>query len=134
MSAPSELKGPDFVRGIAETELTDGVALLGHAEGEAVLLTRRGGEIFAVGATCTHYGGPLAEGLIDGDKVHCPYHHACFSLRTGEALQAPALNPIPCYEVDKRDGRLFVLGKSTTRATLPGASSLRPASVVILGG
>ena len=134
MSAPSELKGPDFVQGIAEAELTDGAVLLGHAEGEAVLLTRRGGEIFAVGATCTHYGGPLAEGLIDGDKVHCPYHHACFSLRTGEALQAPALNPIACYEIDKRGGRLFVIGKSTARATLPGASSVRPASVVILGG
>jgi NADPH-dependent 2,4-dienoyl-CoA reductase/sulfur reductase-like enzyme/nitrite reductase/ring-hydroxylating ferredoxin subunit len=134
MSAPSELKGPDFVRGIAEAELKDGAALLGHAEGEAVLLTRQGGEVFAVGATCTHYGGPLAEGLIDGDRVHCPLHHACFSLRTGEALQAPALNPIACYQVDKRGGRLFVIGKSTTRPTLPGASSVRPASVVILGG
>jgi NADPH-dependent 2,4-dienoyl-CoA reductase/sulfur reductase-like enzyme/nitrite reductase/ring-hydroxylating ferredoxin subunit len=133
MSAPSELKGADFVRGIAAAELKDGAMLLGQVEGEAVLLARRGDEVFAVGATCTHYSGPLAEGLLDGDTVRCPHHHACFSLRTGEALQAPALNPIPCFDVERRGDQLFVLGKSKTRPTMPGAVS-GPASVVIVGG
>jgi nitrite reductase/ring-hydroxylating ferredoxin subunit len=94
-SQDQQLSGPDLKEGIAATELSDGGMLLGHADGEAVLLAKRGAELFAIGATCTHYNGPLAEGLIVDDTVRCPWHHACFSLRTGEALRAPALNPVP---------------------------------------
>src|ERR1700722_7681738 len=101
MSTPNPLEGPDFAHGIAATELKDGAMMLGHAEGEAVVVARRGDEVFAVGATCSHYGGPLADGLLDGDTVRCPWHHACFSLRTGKPLQAPALNPITCWRVEK---------------------------------
>ena len=97
----TELTGPDLKQGISIDELADGAMLGGHADGEAVLLVRRGGDIHAIGATCTHYGGPLAEGLVEGDTVRCPWHHACFSLRTGEALRAPALNPIACWRVER---------------------------------
>jgi NADPH-dependent 2,4-dienoyl-CoA reductase/sulfur reductase-like enzyme/nitrite reductase/ring-hydroxylating ferredoxin subunit len=134
MSAPTELKGPDLAQGIAATDLRDGAMLLGHTDGEAVLLARRAGEIFAVGATCTHYGGPLAEGLLDGDTVRCPWHHACFSLRTGEALHAPALNPVACWDVDRRGDRLFVIRKSKARTTAPGTRPDHPSAIVILGG
>ena len=71
--------------------------LLGHALGKPVLLVRSGTDCLAVDATCTHYGGPLAEGLVVGESVRCPWHHACFSLRTGEPVGAPALNPVACW-------------------------------------
>src|SRR5438876_9257377 len=112
MAEPSsELEGPDFEKGCKIDKLADGEMLLGHAFGEAILLARRGEEIFAVGATCTHYGGPLSEGLLVDDTVRCPWHHACFSLRTGEALRAPALNPVPCWKVEQRGDRVYVIGK-----------------------
>ena len=95
--------GPDFKSGIPARDVPDGGMVLGHVDDEAVLLARAGDEFFAVGAHCTHYHGPLAEGLVVGDTVRCPWHHACFSLRTGEALRAPALDPIACWRVE-RDG------------------------------
>ena len=83
------LDGPDLTKGVALSTIADGTMLLGHAHGEPVLLVRRGDELFAIGATCTHYGAPLADGLLVDDTVRCPWHHACFSLRTGEALRPP---------------------------------------------
>ncbi len=113
--------------------MPDGAIIVGHVGGDAVLLTRSGGEIFAVGATCTHYGGPLGDGLLVGDTVRCPWHHACFSLRTGEAVRAPALNDIACYYVVQRDGKLFVGdARKTTASATPSPAA--PSSIVILGG
>ncbi|HQR71334.1 MAG TPA: Rieske 2Fe-2S domain-containing protein, partial [Burkholderiaceae bacterium] len=100
--------GPDLTLGIPIDELSDGSMLAGHVGDEAVLVARRGDEFFAIGAACTHYGGPLAEGLLVGDSVRCPWHHASFSLRTGEALRAPALSPVPCWTTERRDGKVFV--------------------------
>ena len=99
MSETAALSGPDLERGIPAANLREGEPLLGHAHGEAVLLVRDGGEILATGATCTHYGGPLAEGLVTGATVRCPWHHACFDLRTGAVLGGPALSPIACFDV-----------------------------------
>src|SRR5512147_3208568 len=73
----TELSGPDLAAGIGLDELEEGQPLLGHANGEAVVLVRRGAEVFAMGATCTHYSGPLAEGLVVGETLRCPWHHAC---------------------------------------------------------
>ena len=89
----TKLSGPDLTQGVELSTIPDGTMLLGHAQGEPVLLARRGDEVFAIGAICTHYGAPLEQGLLVGDTVRCPWHHACFSLRTGEALRAPALDP-----------------------------------------
>ena len=98
MGDAPKVQGPDLSDGVAVGELVDGKPLVGHVGDESVMLVRRGDEIFATGATCTHYSGPLGEGLVVGDTVRCPWHHACFDLRTGEAVNAPALNPIACYD------------------------------------
>ena len=88
-----------------------GETLLGHVGDDEVLLVRSGSEIFAIGAHCSHYHGPLAEGLVTGEGIRCPWHHACFDLRTGEATRAPALSPIAVWKVEQEDGRIFVREK-----------------------
>jgi apoptosis-inducing factor 3 len=130
-------RGPDLARGIALADLRDGGMLAGHVGNETVLLARRGTEVFAVGAICTHYGGPLTEGLLVEDTVRCPWHHACFSLRTGEALRAPAFDPVPCWRVEQRGGRLFVREKLArpARHTAPAKpAGAAPERIVIIGG
>ena len=124
-SGQQELKGPDLSLGIPAADLADGAMLLGHANGDAVLLARRGAEIFAIGATCTHYGGPLAEGLLVEDTVRCPWHHACFSLRTGEPVGAPALNPVACWRVERGGDRIRVTDKSERDPLAPSDEAKR---------
>jgi apoptosis-inducing factor 3 len=126
--------GPDLRQGVALGDLADGGMLAGHAGGEAVLLVRRGEDVFAIGAVCSHYSGPLAEGLVVGNTVRCPWHHACFSLRTGEALRAPALNPVPCFRVGRRGGAVYVQEKLEKAAPRVLTSPALPRSVVIVGG
>jgi NADPH-dependent 2,4-dienoyl-CoA reductase/sulfur reductase-like enzyme/nitrite reductase/ring-hydroxylating ferredoxin subunit len=129
------LSGPDLTKGVTLSEIADGAMLLGHAHGEPVLLVRRGGECSAIGATCTHYGAPLADGLAVGDTVRCPWHHACFSLRTGEVLRAPALDPVSCWRVEQRDGRAYVTERIGSAGHLPPVARAGvPESVVIVGG
>jgi NADPH-dependent 2,4-dienoyl-CoA reductase/sulfur reductase-like enzyme/nitrite reductase/ring-hydroxylating ferredoxin subunit len=132
----TELIGPDLKGGIAASDLPDGETLVGHADGETVLLVRRGKEVFALGATCTHYGGPLGEGLVVGNTVRCPWHHACFDLRTGEPLRAPALNPVAVWEVQV-GSRIVVTGKRGVGAgalagTVP-AGGPAPTRIAIVG-
>jgi Rieske Fe-S protein len=71
-----ETNKPDFRNGFPIRDLRDGSMIPGQADGEELVLGRRGDEFFAIGAHCTHFGGPLAEGLIVGDTVRCPWHHA----------------------------------------------------------
>ena len=130
MGGATELKGPDLTQGVFATEIVEARPLLGHAHGEAVMLVRSGGKVFATGATCTHYSGPLAEGLVVGRTVHCPWHHACFDLETGLAA-GPALSPIPCFDVVEENGKVRVAGKREIAKPKPRET---PASVVIVGG
>ncbi|MDR8032942.1 FAD-dependent oxidoreductase [Burkholderia cenocepacia] len=125
---------PDLTQGIALDDLADGAMIEGHVGDAAVLLVRRGDELFAVGAQCPHYGGPLAEGLLVGDTIRCPWHHAAFCLRTGAMERAPALDGLPCWRVERRDGRAVVV--DARPAAVPPALKATglPASVVIVGG
>jgi NADPH-dependent 2,4-dienoyl-CoA reductase/sulfur reductase-like enzyme/nitrite reductase/ring-hydroxylating ferredoxin subunit len=132
----SKLTGPDLTQGIAVADLTDGGKLLGRVGDEQVLLVRRGAEVFAIGALCTHYHAALVDGLVVGDTLRCPLHHACFDLRSGEALAAPAFTPLACWSVEQRDGQIIVSekckpAKGTTRRRSPVDA---PANIVIVGG
>jgi NADPH-dependent 2,4-dienoyl-CoA reductase/sulfur reductase-like enzyme/nitrite reductase/ring-hydroxylating ferredoxin subunit len=159
----TKLSGPDLTQGVELSTIPDGTMLLGHAQGEPVLLARRGGEVFAIGAICTHYGAPLEQGLLDGETVRCQWHHACFNLRTGEALRAPALDPVSHWRVEhwhqeevrdaarqftpvetpvgsvyvqeKLGGTIYVREKLETvrRPARPSAPG-EPANIVIVGG
>jgi NADPH-dependent 2,4-dienoyl-CoA reductase/sulfur reductase-like enzyme/nitrite reductase/ring-hydroxylating ferredoxin subunit len=136
MSAPgAEKTGPDLTLGVSIDALADGASLAGHVGDDSVLLARHGDEFFAIGATCTHYNGPLAEGLIVDDTVRCPWHHACFSLRTGEALRAPALSPVACWSTELREGKVYVRQKVARPAKkLVAAGVGSPRRIVVIGG
>ncbi len=132
MGSTAELKGPDLAAGVDVGTLRDGEILLGHAGGEGVALVKRGETCVAVGATCTHYSGPLGEGIVSGDTIRCPWHHARFDLATGAPVGGPGLNPIPCFEV-VREGALVRVGKKRETASA-NAPAKAPARVVVVGG
>ena len=133
----SDVKAPDFADGIAIDRMPDGGILRGRVGEDEAILVRRGEEFFVVGATCSHYGGPLSKGLVTGTALHCPLHHACFDLRTGVALRAPALDPIPCWRVERIGERLFARERLAVqrphRSSFP-ANPQEPAAIVIVGG
>ena len=132
MSPPPK---PNLTDGILVAALAEGRMLVGNVDGEDVLLARRGDEIFAIGAACTHYHGALAEGLMVGDTVRCPLHHACFSLRTGAVLRNPALDPVDRWRVERSGDRIVVRQKLTSAAPPPQRAASRALqSVVIVGG
>ena len=135
MDDADEVTPPDLSAGIVISTLQDGGMLLGRAGGEDVLLARVGDDVFAVGAHCTHYHGPLVDGLVVGDTVRCPWHHACFSLRSGEAVRAPALDPIACWRVERQGGMAFVREKlPEPRPSQAARTPDTPSSVIIVGG
>ncbi len=128
MGTQAALTGPDLNAGVPAADVREGVPLLGHAGDEAVVLVRDGGQVFAIAASCTHYGGPLAEGLVAGGAIHCPGHHACFDLATGRA-HGPALTALACWDV-ALDGGTIRIG---ARREIKPAAKAAPAAVVIVG-
>jgi NADPH-dependent 2,4-dienoyl-CoA reductase/sulfur reductase-like enzyme/nitrite reductase/ring-hydroxylating ferredoxin subunit len=134
----SKPKGPDLSQGVSIDDISERGIVGGFVGDEPVLLARCGNEFFAIGATCSHYGGPLAEGLGVDDTVRCPWHHACFSLRTGEAVGAPAFNPMSCWRVEKHEGKVFVREKiepvKERKAGDARSGTAKADRVVIVGG
>src|SRR5207247_2193837 len=106
--------------------IADGGKLVGHVGGEEVLVVRRGDEVFAVGVHCTHYHGPLGDGLVVGDTVRCPWHHACFDLRTGEAVRAPAFDRLSCWSVELRADKVSVRSKKELARPRGGKATAPP--------
>jgi NADPH-dependent 2,4-dienoyl-CoA reductase/sulfur reductase-like enzyme/nitrite reductase/ring-hydroxylating ferredoxin subunit len=135
MATPTSTdKGPDLTLGVTLADFGDRQLLRGHVGKKAVLLARVGEEILAVGAKCTHYSGPLEEGLLVGDTVRCPLHHACFSLRTGEALGAPAFDPISCWKVERDGDRIVVREQAAAVTRGKAVTDSHPQAIVIIGG
>jgi NADPH-dependent 2,4-dienoyl-CoA reductase/sulfur reductase-like enzyme/nitrite reductase/ring-hydroxylating ferredoxin subunit len=125
--------GPDLTQGVALAEFADD-KLAGHVGDQDVVVVRSGSELFAIDAHCSHYNGPLGEGLVDGYIIRCPWHHACFDLRSGEAVRAPALNALACWQVEQRDGRIFVREKLAKPERHGEAPPGQRDKVVIVGG
>ena len=125
---------PDLRAGMEIRDFADGAIVPGRVDSEEAILVRRGEEFFAVGAQCTHYHGALSAGLAVGDTIRCPLHHACFSLRSGAALRAPALDPVACWRVERLGGKVFVRERKPEPTPAAPSGGDLPASVTILGG
>jgi NADPH-dependent 2,4-dienoyl-CoA reductase/sulfur reductase-like enzyme/nitrite reductase/ring-hydroxylating ferredoxin subunit len=134
MTESEKAPRPNLADGLAVGAVQPGGMVLGRVGDEDVVLARAGDEFFAVGAHCTHYHGALADGLVVGDTVRCPLHHACFSLRSGEALRAPALDPIACWRVERQGDTVFVREKRPEPARSSRPLPHAPASIIIIGG
>jgi apoptosis-inducing factor 3 len=127
--------GSDLATDIPLADLRDGGIKKGHIAGTKALLVRQGEEVFAIGATCTHLDGPLGSGLVIDGSVRCPWHHACFSLRSGAAVSAPAFEPLPRWEVAIKDGIIRVGGRIRAGSPPRDRQATRSADrFIIIGG
>lgn len=98
-------------------EVPEGSAKVVYLGGEQVALFNLGGRVYAIGNRCSHANGPLAEGLVDGAAVTCPWHGSQFDLASGRPLRAPAQRPVPAYQVRVKDGAVFLApGEMAARA------------------
>ncbi|HET9160605.1 MAG TPA: Rieske 2Fe-2S domain-containing protein, partial [Caulobacteraceae bacterium] len=134
-AATSTSEARDLSLGVPLAEVVEGQPIAGQVNAEPVLLSRLDGELHAIGGACTHYGGPLSEGLIAGETVRCPWHHACFSLKTGEALAAPAFAGVDVWQVEFEGDQVFVRRKADTEQPKPRRTDGdRLERVLIVGG
>lgn len=135
MLADTRSAGPDLAAGIPADTVIEGRPFLGHVKGAPVILVRTGPAFYAVGAVCPHHGAPLAEGMVTGERIRCPWHHAEFDLRSGAVTRPPALHPLTAYAVQRHRDQVRV----TDRAAQPTATSSkrpvrpRPTSVIVIG-
>lgn len=93
---------------IPASELPNGERLFIEIEGNSLVIFNVAGQFFAIADICSHDGGPLGEGDLEGFNVICPRHGAEFDVRTGKVVQLPAVDDIPAYPVQARDGMIFV--------------------------
>ena len=120
------------------SDLKDGEMKEVSAGETKILLACVRGKYHAVGAHCTHYGAPLVEGFLDGERIVCPWHHACFDIMTGDLEEPPAFDSLPCFELKIEGENIFVClpenapDRRTPPMTKKDAADER--QFVILGG
>jgi apoptosis-inducing factor 3 len=131
---PDQPKGPDLTKGVPADQVPEGGILTGQVGEDPVLVARVDGELFAIGASCTHYHGPLGEGLLVGHTVRCPWHHGHFCLRTGEALAGPPIDPVAVWKPEERDGKIFVTQTAEAAKPAKAGASKGPRRILIAGG
>lgn len=125
---------PDFSLGVDCAALADGELLRGRVGPEPAVMARRGADFFVFGAECSHYHGPLSEGLLVGNSIRCPWHHACFDIRSGRASRAPAFDALPVWRTEAVDGKVYAREKKAAPERLAISSSAEaPKSIVIVG-
>ena len=90
---------PKFVRVATTSEIADQSATCVEVEGKRVAIFNLGGEFYAIDDTCTHRGGPLSEGSVQGEEVECPWHGAHFNIKSGEVTGPPAADGVTNYTV-----------------------------------
>src|SRR5690554_881934 len=119
-------------------DLQDGTMRAVEVGEVKVLLARVDGRFHAVGARCPHYGAPLPEGALCGTRVICPWHHAAFDVTTGDLLEPPAFDALPCYPVRVEEDRVLVsVPEKAPNRRVPTMVKRDPSDVrtaVILGG
>jgi nitrite reductase/ring-hydroxylating ferredoxin subunit len=102
-------EAPDDWTAVADDgSLAEGETRCVEADGTSVMLARSGGELYALSNHCSHRGGPLCEGELDGGTITCPWHHSVFDLRDGALVHGPAAYPQPTWDTRVRDGRIEV--------------------------
>lgn len=138
MSEKTKPAGPDLTQGVSLADFSEG-KLLGHVADDEVLLVQVGAEVLAIDPHCSHYHGPLADGLVVDDTIRCPWHHACFSLRTGEAIRSPAFGRLAVWRTERDGDKIVVRHRSETPHTAAprvaaAAEDVAPGRIVIVGG
>ena len=98
----------DFISVATTDDLNNGEGTVVEANGHTIALFRVDGDFYAIGNECTHSGGPLGEGELNGTTVTCPWHGAQFDVTSGEVLEPPADNSEPAYEVRVDDDKVLL--------------------------
>lgn len=130
----SQNPGPDFSMGVAFSALADGVPFRGHVGGKEAIMVRRGEAVHILGAHCSHYHAPLADGLVVGDEIRCPWHHACFRLSDGAATRAPAFDSLRVWRAERVGELVFARERIVAAAASATPVAGQPAKIAIVGG
>jgi len=98
----------DFVRVASTSEIPDGKMRKVLVGSQQVLVANVKGKYYAIGNVCTHLGGPLDKGILEGHEVECPLHRSHFDVTNGQVKRGPAMKPEPVYDVKIESGSILV--------------------------